>query len=200
MSEVSICNAALLKLGAELILTRADGNNRARAMNARYEDVRDAELRRRRWRFSFKRAELPALTETPLSDFDLQYQLPVDFLRLIEGGDIVAVPDLSDFRSGGGDELYSIEGDKILTNLAAPLRIRYIARISDTALMDPTFREAFASRLALENCERITQSDSKKESCRQDYKDAVREAVRANALEAAPRSTADAEWVAARRM
>jgi hypothetical protein len=200
MSETSICNSACVKLGAELIITRADGNNRARALNARFDQVRDAELRKHRWKFAIKRAALPALADAPLSDYDFQYQLPVDFLRLIEGGDITAVVDLSDCRNLGSNELYSIEGDRILTNLGAPLNIRYIARITDTALFDPAFEEAFASKLAFECCERITQSDSKKDSCRQDYKEAIRAAVRANALEQASRSQADAEWVVARRM
>lgn len=196
-SEVSICNGALLKLGADTILQLTDNNNRARVMNARYEAVRDAELQRRRWRFSITRASLPALSTAPISDYSLQYQLPGDFLRLLEGGDIRTLADLADYRTSGC-ALYSIEGDKLLTNLAAPINIRYIARVTDAALYHPAFCEALSARLAWENCERITQSDSKRQLAASDYKDAIREATKAQALEIASQSVADDTWILAR--
>lgn len=199
MSEVAICNAALIKMGADTITALTDNNVRARVMNQRYAATRDSELRKRRWKFSILRVSLPALASVPDSDFDLQYQLPVDYLRLIEGGSIAEIPDLSDFR-GGGNELFSIEGQKILTNLAAPLAIRYLARVTDTALFDPAFTDYLASVLAFDNCERITQSAEKKETLRQDKRDSLREAIRGNALEAPPRQQADSEWIAARAM
>jgi hypothetical protein len=197
MSETSICNAALSKLGAEPILALTDNNNRGRTMNARYAGVRDAELRRHRWKFSITRDSLAALASTPDSDFGHAFQLPNDFLRLIEGGDIQSFADLSDFRTGES-ALYSIEGRTILTSLAAPLRIRYIAQVADTALFDSCFVEALASRLAYECCKKITGNENEKESCWADYKNALTEAKRANALEGAPQQLADDSWVLAR--
>lgn len=199
MSEVAICNAALTMMGSDAITALTDNNVRARTMSLRYADTRDAELQKRRWKFSISRASLPALAEEPASDFAYQYQLPVDYLRLIEGGDIADVPDLSDLRTGG-NELFSIEGDKILTNIGAPLNIRYIRRVTDTALFNASFRKYLACVLAFDNCERITQSAEKKETLRTDKKEALRESVRANALEAPPRQQPDSEWVAARSM
>lgn len=196
MSDVSIINAALAKLGAEPILTRNDNTNRARVMNARYDGVRDAELRRHRWKFSIARTSLPALSSTPDSDYGYAYQLPNDFLRLIEGGDIVSLADLSDYH--GGPALYSLEGRTILTNLGAPLAIRYIAQIIDTATFDVAFTETLASRLAYENCKKITGNENEKQGCWADYQAALREARLANALESAPQNIADSEWVTAR--
>lgn len=197
MSEVSIANAALLKLGAEPILTLNDNNNRGRVMNARYATVRDAELRRHRWKFSISRSSLVALATAPDSDFAYAFQLPNDFLRLIEGGDIMSFADLSDYRTGE-TALYSIEGRTILCSLAAPLRIRYIAQIVDTALFDSCFVEALASRLAYECCKKITGNENEKESCWADYRNALTEGKRANALEGAPQQLADDSWVLAR--
>jgi hypothetical protein len=105
--------------------------------------------------------------------------------------------DMSDFRSGGS-ATYSVEGDKILTDLGAPLAIRYIARITDPALFNASFAEAFAARLAHTCCERITQSDSKQQLAWGYYKQAIKEAVLANAVEGAPESQADDTWVLAR--
>lgn len=196
-SDVQICNGALLKLGADTILALTDNNNRARVMNARYEPVRDAELQRRRWRFSVLRAKLPALAATPLFEYGYQYQLPGDFLRLLEGGDIRTLADLSDYRVSAC-ALYTIEGDKLLTSLTPPLSIRYIARVTDVGLYHPAFCEALSARLAWENCERLTQSDSKRQLAQSDYKEAIREAVRAQALETASQSIADDSWVLTR--
>lgn len=196
-STVSICNRALQLLGDDPIQALTDDTHRARALNVAYEVVRDAEMRRRRWRFAIRRDSLPALADQPDSDYDYQYQVPNDFLRLIEGGDIISVPDMSDYRSMSC-ELWSLEGRRILTNLGAPLKIRYLAKITDVSQYDPAFNESFAARLAFECCERITQSDTKKQTCWQAYRDSIKEAVRANALEVAPHSIGDDTWVIAR--
>ncbi len=196
-SEVSICNRALSILGHEPLLALSDDTNAGRTMNATYSDVRDAEHDRHRWRHTFKRATLAASVTNPDFDYARQFQLPSDFIRLVEGGDIYKVADLNDYRTGTNED-WSIEGGMLLTHLAAPLRIRYIARIVDTALFPPSFAESLACRIAFEACERITQSDTKKQTCWQQYRASLMEAVRARALEASPRSISDGTWITAR--
>jgi len=196
-SEVSIANRALTLLGADLIIALTDDNNRGRTMNANYAAIRDAELDRHRWRFSIARAVLPADAAKPAFGFGNQYQVPSDFLKLIEGGDLTTGADLTDYRTGSS-ALWSREGTKILTNLGSPLHIRYIARVIDPSLYSASFSEAFAARLADECCERITQSDSKRQICMLAYKRAIREAVQSNALEVPAESPADGEWITAR--
>lgn len=196
-SDVSICNRALDKLGADAITSLSDNNDRARRMNRAYEAVRQAELRRRRWKFSIKRTTIAALADEPDSDFSYQYQLPSDYLRLLPGADLYASEDQSDYRSGP-NAAYSVENGKILTNVEAPLSIRYIADITDASLFDAAFSEALSARLAYENCEAITGSTSKQEQCRNDYAMSIREAARASALESAPEYPSDSEWVMAR--
>jgi hypothetical protein len=197
-SEVSIANRCCTLLGADLIISLADDTNRARAISANYEAIRDAELARHRWRFAIARASLPALATVPDSDYARQFQVPNDFLKLIEGGDLVSGPDLSDYCGGGS--LYSREGRTILTNLGAPLHIRYIARITDASMFDPAFAESLAARLADELCERLTQSDSKRQICMAAYKRALGEAKLANALEVPPQSASEDSWIAVRRL
>lgn len=198
-SEVSIANRVCTLLGADTIIALTDDNNRARTINANYPAIRDAELARRRWRCAIKRASLAALAAAPDSDYARQFQVPNDFLRLIEGGDLVSGPDFSDYRSGSS-ALYSREGDRILTNLGAPLHIRYLARLTDASLFDAAFAEYLAARVADECCEKITQSDSKRQICMQATKRALLEAVRGNALEVPAESLADSEWLAVRRL
>lgn len=197
-SEVSICNRALTLLGDELIIALTDDNNRGRCMNANYAPIRDAELARRRWRFSIARTSLPALAAVPDSDYTKQYQLPNDFLSLIEGGDLVGRADLTDYRSASNAP-WSREGRVILTDLGSPLHIRYIKQVTDASMFDPAFAESLAARIADECCERITQSDSKRQLCMSAYSRAIKEAARANAIEIPAESQTDGEWVMARR-
>lgn len=196
VSDISICNRALQKLGATAITSLDESNVKARVMKLAYEPVRRAELRRRRWKFSIKRVSLAALTEAPDSDYARQFQLPNGFLRLIEGGDITSAADLTDYR--GSAPLYSIEGGRLLTNLPAPLAIRYLADITDASLFDSAFVESFSARLALETCEAITESSSKKQDLMMDYRLSIKEASAANAFEKASESIADDSWIIAR--
>lgn len=199
-SEAQLANLSLQILGAPSIISLSDDTLSAREMNLAFASVRDAELNRRRWRFSIVRASLPALVAAPDSDYAYQYQLPGTFIRLIEGGDIRTTVDMGDYRSSNGSALYQVEGRRLLTNLPAPIAIRFIARITDTTLFTPAFDMAFASSLALQTCEKITQSTDKQVVCRAIYKDAIREAAAANALEQASESMGDDTWVMARTL
>lgn len=196
-SQVEIANRALTKLGAARIISFEDDNKQARAIKSMFEIVRDAELRAHLWSFTVKRVELPALTTTPGWGYDYEYQLPSDYLRLLQVNDIYPGPSMEDYRNQSVAE-YVVEGRKILTNLVAPLKIRYCARIEDTTQWDAAFVEAFASRLAFELAEDLTQSTSKKESAKDDYKTAISSAIRADGIEQPPQDLPDDSWVLSR--
>jgi hypothetical protein len=198
-SQTHIANIALQKLGEGTILNLTDDEHKARELNRAFAAVRDAELNRHLWRFSFARESLPALSQEPVGDeYERQFLLPNDFIRLVPGLDITSLVDLSDYRGASGTALYSIEGRNLLTNLSAPLKIRYVRRVTDTTLYTPSFDAAFASRLAYECCERITGSTEKQDRCMRDYKTAIREAITAQALELATESQGDDTWMIAR--
>ncbi len=198
-SETKIANSALLKLGAARITTLTDDNDRARTINERYNAVREAELRRHRWKFALARTTLPALATTPAFGYDLEYQVPTGFLALIQVGDFDVSTDLTDYRAAPIAP-YSLEGRKILTNFAAPLSVRYVNDVTDVSTMDTAFREAFASRLAYECCERITGKLAQQDRVLRDYKLAVKEAIRSNAIESPPQQISDDTWVEARAL
>lgn len=167
-------------------------------MNVAYVPVRDAELRRRRWKFSITRANLPALNTVPLNGvYSAQFQLPANCLRVLEVGDYWPGADTSDYRNRSVSE-WTIEGEVILTNIAAPLSLRYIQQITNPGLYDSAFAEALAARLAWETCEQITQSGEKRKLAIQEYKQAIQEATQANALETPPEFKADDSWMMAR--
>lgn len=196
-SQVEIANRALTKVGEQRILSLSDDVKAAREINSMWDIVRDAELRVRIWKFSTARDSLAALVTTPAWGYDYEYQLPSDFLRILQVGEYYPGVSLSDYRNADESE-WRVEGRKILTNKAAPLKIRYVSRIEDTGQWDAAFTEAFACRLAAEVAEPLTQSNTKRELAWQEYKQAISMAVRANAIEDPPQPIPDSEWVMAR--
>ncbi len=196
-SQVEIANRALTKLGAARIISLDDDVKQARSVKSMFELVRDAEMRAHIWSFTVKRKSLAALSSTPDWGFDYEYQVPSDYLRILQVNDIYPGPSLDDYRNASTAE-YVIENRKILANFAAPLKIRYIARIEDTSLWDATFIEAFASRLAMEMCEDLTQSSTKKADAQNDYKRALTDAIRSGAVEQPPVDLPDDSWMLSR--
>lgn len=191
-SKVSIANRALSKLGDARILLLSDESNQARVLNSMFDEVRDAEIRRHRWKFALKRASLPALADAPAWGFAYQYPLPADFLGLVQVGEYYV-------RTGQKQKAsWSVEGGHILTDAEAPLLVRYSARIDNPGLYDPLFVEVLACKLALEACEALTQSSGKKQAAMEEYKFALTEAVRQDAIENPPDELPWGSWLDAR--
>jgi hypothetical protein len=196
-SKVDIANFALAKLGDGTILSLTDSNERARAVNLIWDMVEGHELRSRVWHFTVKRASLAASASVPEWGYDFQYPLPADFVRLLQVDDLFPAPDMSDYRNTDA-AVYRIEGGSILTDAAAPLKIKYVARITDTGLWDASFVNVMASRLALELCQRLSNDGAQIPLRQQDYKQALMDAMRANAFEKAPEALPDSSWVLSR--
>lgn len=204
-SKIEVCNRALSKLGDARITDLDADLKAARAVSAAFDSVRDDELRAHGWSFAMKRTQLAAEVVAPSFGFSYAYQLPTDCLRLWQLGEWYwSGPDLSDYRNAEGAP-YVIEGKFILTSegrstngSAAPLKLRYLYRVEDTGQWDATFVEAFACRLAMEVCDELTQSDTKFQKVQQQYNEAIKRAMRANAVELPPEYIADDSWVTAR--
>lgn len=191
-SQVGICNRALTKLGDKRITSLDEDSKPAATLNSMYDDVLDACLRAHVWSFAKTRAQLPALSDAPLFGFGYQYRLPTDFIRLIQIGQFLVYPR-TDTRS-----LFSIENGNILTDIQAPLYIRYAKRITDPNAMDPLFREVFACRLAAEACESLTQSATKRQGAWAEHEQAIAAAIRVNAIERPSQPIADDTWLESR--
>ncbi len=142
--------------------------------------------------------KIAALTDIPEYGYSLQYQLPADFLRMDEIRDGTLLPMWHWHLSAGIDPLWQIEGRKILTNIEAPLHLRYGAKIADPSQWDSTFVEAFACMLAAEMCESITQSSTKKQSALQDFDTAIKAARASSAIERPPQQQRETSWFTAR--
>jgi hypothetical protein len=199
-SQVDVGNLCLSILGKPSIASFLDNSNAARVINIEYDLLRRALLRgRATWRFSVKRARLPALSTAPVSGpYTQQYALPTDCLRVLLAGDTYPGLDLSDYRLGPTDAGYLVEGRNILCDYGAPLSLKYVWDVTDTTLFDPWFVVYLAAELAWTCCERLTGSDAKQEAAKKRKEDALIQAASSNALENTPEFPADDTWVAAR--
>jgi hypothetical protein len=187
-STVGICNRGLQKLGATRITSLDEDSVNARACNACFEELKQSEIRKHKWRFAIDRVELAADASSPAFGKENSFTLPADCLRVIAPYPEMNLEELD----------WEIEGGKIYTNDDDPLYVRYLKNITDPNLMDPTFREALAARIALELCEQLTQSNTKKAELKEDYKDSIRDARKANAIESVPARGPEDSWVTGR--
>lgn len=196
-SNVAIANLALTKLGDLRILNLTDNTKPAREVSAVFDMTRDYLQRRFSWRFCIKRANLAADTTVPLWDWAYQYPLPTDCMRILQVGQWYPTPDLSDLISTGGQE-YVVEGKYILSNQAGPLKLRYLSKVTDPVQFDAAFDMAFSAYLAYILAEPLTASAEQKQMAYNDYRNAIKDAVIANAIENPPESLADQTWILAR--
>lgn len=132
-SQVEIVNVALTLLGMlEEIISIDDNSTTARTAKKYWNTARRKILEESRWNFAIQRTQLPALSASPIYGYSYQFQLPTDYIKLIEID---------------GEPAYTIEGTKILCN-SAPIKIRYIFDNTDIAQWSPTFVTCFAHYLA----------------------------------------------------
>lgn len=201
VSDVAIGRIALSKIGDSTpLLSFGDATKQAAEIAKRYEYVRDAELRRRKWCFSLTRTTVAAIAnpDPDPSPYARAFQLPADCLKVLEVGDYAPGGAYIDLNTGFDTAEFKLEGRRILTDFEAPLRLRYVKRVTDPTQFDTAFVESFAARLAYEIALPITQIRAVKEDAWRDYVVSVREAVKANAIEVAPEQANDDAWLMSR--
>jgi len=185
LSAVQICNRALDILGADPVLSLNDNSEAGRLCNRNFAPVRDAVLRAYPWNAAMRRAALPALAEAPAWGFAAAYQLPADCLRLWR----VENEDLADWR---------VEGRTVVSDIAAPLRILYLARLDDPGFFDPLLAEAVAGRLAADLAYRLTGSSALGNQAWSLYQAKLAEARRVDAQEGSAEALRAVDWLQAR--
>ena len=189
---VEIANVALGMIGEPSITSFNDDLASARAANLRFPTVRDAVLRAHVWNFAKARQQLAKLAQNPPFGYDAQFQLPADWLRMVEvnpGPGVHPSPIAPD---------YKIEGQRLLLNGSDTAQIIYIRRETDTTKWDALATEAFAARLASELAVAITQNRTLAQQLFDQYQVKLAEARSVDAMdEPAPQIEAD-EWIASR--
>jgi len=168
-SDTSIVNLALARIGAKRINSLStDTTLEAIHGRTHYEHTRDALLRSHVWRFAMARAELEEDADAPDFEWDNQFILPADCLR------VVALYDT--------DSSYVVEGERILTD-DTEVNLIYIKRATDPGKFDPLFVEALALALALKLVMPLSQDKVLRRELEVEYKAKIGEARRMNKIE-----------------
>lgn len=189
-SQTEIINRAIYKLKDARISGPDDTGSTAIIMTEVFSTVRDATLREHPWNFAVHRASLAAGAATPEFDWAYQYALPNSpyCLRLLQVGP-------KDEPIG-----HEVEGRKILTDGGAPLKIRFIKRVTDPDEFDASFVEALAARLAHETAGSIADtSQIQIDKLWDRYQDLLPVARSMDALEGTPRAFFRSKLLASRQ-
>lgn len=182
-SAVQICNRALIKLGADTIISMTEDSKPARLCNILYTPLREELLRLHPWNFAIARADLAQSTSDPLFGFDFSYPLPVDCLRVLKLDDTTIK--------------YKIEGRSILTDSDEVLLI-YIKNETDTTKFDSLFTSALVLKLAIELSYNITGASNVAAGILDEYKNFMREAKLRDGQEGTPDQLENYTWLDSR--
>lgn len=168
MSDVTITNNALGKLGQDAITSLSDDTERAKLANRLYADTRDAVLRAFAWNFALKRASLTSTGITPAFEYTYEFTLPSDCLRVIKTNNLFGK--------------WKIENNKLISDQSS-VKVLYVSRETDTTKYDSLFIETFASRLASEMAIPITGDLKMSQDMWSLYKNKIGEAKLIDAIE-----------------
>ena len=183
-SKVSISNSALTKIGAGRITDLLEDKEEARAVNARFDDILQMLLESHPWNFAASRAALAQLVTTPDFEYDYQYQLPVDCLKVLD----VYLPY----------SRWKIEGSKLLTN-DSEVNIKYTKIITDMNDLSPLFKESFAYYIARDVCHGLTGEAGLETRMTQLAERFLRQAKMRDAQEGEPELEREVSWISRRR-
>lgn len=184
-SDVSICSNALLLLGAKTISSFDENNDRARLASNLFESVRDSMLRSHPWNCAVKRVSLAPDLDVPAFDFDNQFTLPGDFMRVLSVGE------------AGLEVPFKIESGKLLSD-ENPALLRYIWRNDNPATWDDMLVRGMELAMAATMAYGITQSAALRDSMRDELARHMKQARAVDGQDDTPETLGDSPLLNAR--
>lgn len=143
ITDVSICNGALAKLGSDTISSLSDDTKAAKLCSARYPFIRNKVLEDHPWGFATKTIRLTSLANVAPRDWKHAFAYPSDFLRMIMADDWDTEFDTVDGNLVADDEL---------------LWIKYTFKNVNPGTYSYSFAECLSWRLAAELAYALTNS------------------------------------------
>ena len=178
-TDLSVCNSALIKLGAEPITALTDLNKRAKLCAQQYPILKQKLLNEHPWNFAIAREVLNANTNVPAFGYSSSFDLPTDYLRALEADD--------------GDTDYQREGDQLLAN-SSSIELRFILEV-DASEFTNSFAEALAFELAHDLSYSLIQSQDTRERLEAAAERSVAKARSFDAQEGTPREFTDGSFL-----
>lgn len=194
-SKIGIINMALGWLGAPPIASITEARPEARYADQYWDLAVEQCLRDHRWNFAQRRVRLAEIDapEGYEATYEYAYAIPSDCLHAH------TMLDSSGEKMDFELTLAADGSTRIMLTNAYQAFLSYTARISDTALFDPTFSRAVARRLAADLAVPLLKNNAQKvQEAETLYTGAIRQAMLADAKEGRPELTPESEWITAR--
>jgi hypothetical protein len=161
LTKTNICNQALGRVGSPHVLDIEDVNSKsARVCKETFELAVREVARAGEWNCLKKREALSRLTEAPAFEWAYQFQLPINFISLVELNGVEVTGSLG--------ETWEIEGDKLLTD-AEEAKVRFIGYDEETHKWDALFVNAVVVLLASKIALPIRQDDALAQALLSEY-------------------------------
>jgi len=139
ITSIDVANRALMLLGGREITSFTEDSNEAKIAKTLYLSTRDYVLRAYPWASLKRRKELNELADKPISEYEHQYQLPEDCIRVLE------------VFSPSANKVYQweVNGTAVLAN-QSPLSIVYLSNAIPESKYSTQLVQALVYRLASE--------------------------------------------------
>lgn len=184
LSSTSVCNSALLKVGADLISSLTDGSRAANICDTLYVVIRDKVMGDAPWRNSVLQVQLIATGTVPLFTYQYSFQIPNDCLRVLTVDDTTWTV---------------VSGGLIYCNNPGPLNVTYIQRNTDESSWDERLAEAVSLAMAREIALALVQSVPLAQQMDKMYQQAIKDARALNAVVGSPKHLIADIWSGARK-
>ena len=181
-SSVSICNSALLKVGADIISSLDDGTRAANICKIMYPILRDEAQQAAPWRFCLLQVQLTPNLVPPSFDYLNSFALPLDCLRV--------------WRVNSAK--WTVKQGNILCDNTL-VDLLYIQRNTDESTWDSCFVEALAWRMAMEIALALIQSVPLKQDAEKSYMAALAQCRAENATLGTPERLVADIWSGAHK-
>lgn len=182
VDKLTICNSALIKLGAETISDINDNSKRAKLCANQYDIIKRKMLRAHPWNFAIKRVELFNDGNTPLYEFQYQFDLPSDCLKILS--------------LENSDTKFKVEGRKLLCD-ENEIKLTYIAEVNED-LFDSQFVEVMSLALASDIAYAMNQSNEFSQSLKAELDEMLKPARSFDSQEGSPQDFDPDYWIRVR--
>jgi hypothetical protein len=167
VSDISVCNIALSRVGVDAITALTDSSKQARLCKLNFQDCLDAVIEAADWVCARAQKSITADVTAPDHTWDYRYLLPTSpyCLRLLTVKD-----------TDGNNVEYQLFGRYIFTNEDEGLNVTYAKRISVFQEMSAELVQTVALRLARMLLPSLTWTAARQASLDKDYEASILQA------------------------
>lgn len=186
ITDVDVANVSMDLLKENVISSFDDDKVVGRWMKRNFGIVRDIVLALNAWRFATDREAIAAAATPPAFGYSYKYARPDNTIR------ILPLRYLGELN--GRLIPHSVEGNFILTDAPAPLKVRFIKRVEDATLWSPLFIDAFSMNMALRLAPLLTGKAGLITDLRAAYKETLTQAMFIDSAEGTAANTTGFEY------